>query len=127
MLFVGTFTCLIPLFLLDAELTWWMESRKKKRKEESPESEKETEKKRKTVWQQGMKNWFGKHRQTLCTLLICAMGCGLLVVLLYPYKCWEEGCYNLAFDGIYCEQHRAEKIEKSKRKKRNVKKENGLS
>ena len=37
MLFVGTFTCLIPLFLLDAELTWWMESRKKK-KEESPES-----------------------------------------------------------------------------------------
>lgn len=44
MLFVGTFTCLIPLFLLDAELTWWMESRKKK-KEESPESEKETEKK----------------------------------------------------------------------------------
>ena len=36
MLFVGTFTCLIPLFLLDAELTWWMESRKKK-KEESPE------------------------------------------------------------------------------------------
>ena len=24
MLFVGTFTCLIPLFLLDAELTWWM-------------------------------------------------------------------------------------------------------
>ena len=43
MLFVGTFTCLIPLFLLDAELTRWMESRKKK-KEESPESEKETEK-----------------------------------------------------------------------------------
>ena len=32
--------------LLDAELTRWMESRKKK-KEESPESEKETEKKRK--------------------------------------------------------------------------------
>ena len=33
MLFVGTFTCLIPLFLLDAELTWWMESRKKKKEE----------------------------------------------------------------------------------------------
>lgn len=113
MLFVGTFTCLIPLFLLDAELTWWMESRKKK-KEESPESEKETEKKENRL-AAGMKNWFGKHRQTLCTLLICAMGCGLLVVLLYPYKCWEEGCYNLAFDGIYCEQHRAEKIEESKR------------
>lgn len=90
MLFVGTFTCLIPLFLLDAELTWWMESRKKK-KEESPESEKETEKKENRLTA-GMKNWFGKHRQTLCTLLICAMGCGLLVVLLYPYKCWEEGC-----------------------------------
>ena len=103
MLFVGTFTCLIPLFLLDAELTWWMESRKKK-KEESPESEKETEKKENRL-AAGMKNWFGKHRQTLCTLLICAMGCGLLVVLLYPYKCREEGCYNLAFDGIYCEQH----------------------
>lgn len=88
MLFVGTFTCLIPLFLLDAELTWWMESRKKK-KEESPESEKETEKKENRL-AAGMKNWFGKHRQTLCTLLICAMGCGLLVVLLYPYKCWEE-------------------------------------
>ena len=108
MLFVGTFTCLIPLFLLDAELTWWMESRKKK-KEESPESEKKTD-------------WFGKHRQTLCTLLICAMGCGLLVVLLYPYKCWEEGCYNLAFDGIYCEQHRAEKIEESKREEEERKK-----
>ena len=90
-----------------------MESRKKK-KEESPESEKETEKKENRL-AAGMKNWFGKHRQTLCTLLICAMGCGLLVVLLYPYKCWEEGCYNLAFDGIYCEQHRAEKIEESKR------------
>ena len=69
-----------------------------------------------------MKNWFGKHRQTLCTLLICAMGCGLLVVLLYPYKCWEEGCYNLAFDGIYCEQHRAEKIEESKREEEERKK-----
>ena len=101
MLFVGTFTCLIPLFLLDAELTWWMESRKKK-KEESPESEKETEKKENRL-AAGMKNWFGKHRQTLCTLLICAMGCGLLVVLLYPYKCREEGCYNLAFDDLYCE------------------------
>lgn len=44
-----------------------------------------------------------------------AMAGALLVVLLYPYKCWEEGCYNLAFDGIYCEQHRAEKIEESKR------------
>ncbi|MFR3285264.1 MAG: hypothetical protein ACLTR6_13860 [Clostridium fessum] len=65
MLFVGTFTCLIPLFLLDAELTWWMESRKKK-KEESPESEKETEKKENRL-AAGMKNWFGKHRQTLCT------------------------------------------------------------
>ena len=71
MLFVGTFTCLIPLFLLDAELTWWMESRKKK-KEESPESEKETEKKENRL-AAGMKNWFGKHRQTLCTLLICAI------------------------------------------------------
>ena len=120
MLFVGTFTCLIPLFLLDAELTWWMESRKKK-KEESPESEKETEKKENRL-AAGMKNWFGKHRQTLCTLLICAMGCGLLVVLLYPYKCWEEGCYNLAFDGIYCEQHRAEKIEESKREEEERKK-----
>ena len=67
---------------------WWMESRKKK-KEESPESEKETEKKENRL-AAGMKNWFGKHRQTLCTLLICAMGCGLLVVLLYPYKCREE-------------------------------------
>ena len=120
MLFVGTFTCLIPLVLLDAELTWWMESRKKK-KEESPESEKETEKKENRL-AAGMKNWFGKHRQTLCTLLICAMGCGLLVVLLYPYKCWEEGCYNLAFDGIYCEQHRAEKIEESKREEEERKK-----
>lgn len=120
MLFVGTFTCLIPLFLLDAELTWWMESRKKK-KEESPESEKEAEKKENRL-AAGMKNWFGKHRQTLCTLLICAMGCGLLVVLLYPYKCWEEGCYNLAFDGIYCEQHRAEKIEESKREEEERKK-----
>ena len=120
MLFVGTFTCLIPLFLLDAELTFWMESRKKK-KEESPESEKETEKKENRL-AAGMKNWFGKHRQTLCTLLICAMGCGLLVVLLYPYKCWEEGCYNLAFDGIYCEQHRAEKIEESKREEEERKK-----
>lgn len=120
MLFVGTFTCLIPLFLLDAELTWWMESRKKK-KEESPESEKETEKKENRL-AAGMKNWFGKHRQALCTLLICAMGCGLLVVLLYPYKCWEEGCYNLAFDGIYCEQHRAEKIEESKREEEERKK-----
>ena len=54
MLFVGTFTCLIPLFLLDAELTWWMESRKKK-KEESPESEKETEKKENRL-AAGMKN-----------------------------------------------------------------------
>ena len=113
MLFVGTFTCLIPLFLLDAELTRWMESRKKK-KEESPESEKETEKKENRL-AAGMKNWFGKHRQTLCTLLICAMGCGLLMILLYPYKCREEGCYNLAFDDLYCEQHWAEKIEESKR------------
>ena len=57
-----------------------------------------------------MKNWFGKHRQTLCTLLICAMGCGLLMILLYPYKCREEGCYNLAFDDLYCEQHWAETV-----------------
>ena len=120
MLFVGTFTCLIPLFLLDAELTWWMESRKKK-KEESPESEKETEKKENRL-AAGMKNWFGKHRQTLCTLLICAMGCGLLMVLLYPYKCREEGCYNLAFDDLYCEQHWAEKIEESKREEEERKK-----
>ena len=113
MLFVGTFTCLIPLFLLDAELTWWMESRKKK-KEESPESENGAGKKENRL-AAGMKNWFGKHRQTLCTLLICAMGCGLLMVLLYPYKCREEGCYNLVFDDLYCEQHWAEKIEESKR------------
>ena len=120
MLFVGTFTCLIPLFLLDAELTRWMESRKKK-KEESPESEKETEKKENRL-AAGMKNWFGKHRQTLCTLLICAMGCGLLMILLYPYKCREEGCYNLAFDDLYCEQHWAEKIEESKREEEERKK-----
>ena len=44
------------------------------------------------------------------------------MVLLYPYKCWEEGCYNLAFDGIYCEQHRAEKIEESKREEEERKK-----
>ena len=69
-----------------------------------------------------MKNWFGKHRQTLCTLLICAMGCGLLVVLLYPYKCWEEGCYNLAFDDLYCEKHWEEKIEESKREEEERKK-----
>ena len=51
-----------------------------------------------------------------------AMAGALLVVLLYPYKCWEEGCYNLAFDGIYCEQHRAEKIEESKREEEERKK-----
>lgn len=50
------------------------------------------------------------------------MESGLLVVLLYPYKCWEEGCYNLAFDDLYCEQHRAEKIEESKREEEERKK-----
>ena len=120
MLFVGTFTCLIPLLLLDAELSMWMESRKKK-KEESSKSENRAGKKENRL-AAGMRKWFGKHRQTFCTLLICVIGCGLLMVRLYPYKCREEGCYNLSFDSLYCEQHWAEKIEESKREEEERKK-----
>ena len=120
MLFVGTFTCLIPLLLLDAELSMWMESRKKK-KEESSKSENGAGKKENRL-AAGMRKWFGKHRQTFCTLLICVIGCGLLMVRLYPYKCREEGCYNLSFDSLYCEQHWAEKIEESKREEEERKK-----
>lgn len=44
------------------------------------------------------------------------------MVRLYPYKCREEGCYNLSFDSLYCEQHWAEKIEESKREEEERKK-----